>query len=183
VPVGEDQLPHIELTREIARKFNLQYGEVFPEPDPLLAQATRLLGLDNRKMSKSYGNTIDLRDDEKTTTKKASTMITDPARVRLGDPGHPEVCNVCAYHKVFNTPERVEEIEEACRSATWGCTDCKKELAVKINERVRPYRERLVQWSSQPDEVRRVLAEGAEKARSVTEETLRVVKKAVKMIH
>lgn len=183
VPVGEDQLPHIELTREVARKFNQYYGEVFPEPEPLLSAATRLLGLDNRKMSKSYGNTIDLRDDEKTTAQKVATMITDPARVRRTDPGHPEICNVCAYHRVFNTPERTAQIEADCRSAAIGCTDCKKELAEKINERLRPYRQRLAQWSERPEEVRRVLAEGAAKARRVAGETLQVVKKAINMVH
>ena len=182
VPVGEDQLPHIELTREIARKFNLHFGDVFPEPEPLLAKTTRLLGLDNRKMSKSYGNTIDLCEDEETTIKKVDTMITDPARVRRNDPGHPEICNVFSYHKGFNTPERPGEIEAACRSAEIGCRDCKRELAEKINAYLRPYRQRRQELIADPDRVRRILAEGAEKARATAGETMRVVKKAMKMI-
>ena len=184
VPVGEDQLPHIELTREIARRFNQFYGEVFPEPDPILAEGTtnRLLGLDNRKMSKSYGNTINLSDSEEETTAKVDTMITDPARVRRKDPGHPEVCNVFAYHQVFNTPERTAFIEPACRKAEIGCRECKAELACKVNERVATYRERYRYWTSRPDEVRQVLKEGASQALAVAEQTLNEAKRAVKMI-
>lgn len=184
VPVGEDQLPHIELTREIARKFNQTCGEIFPEPDPILSKGTtnRLLGLDNRKMSKSYGNTIDLADSEDETLSKVDTMITDPARVRRKDPGHPEICNVCAYQTVFNTPERAAELQEACRTAQIGCRECKRELADRINERMRPYRERRAYWLERPDDVRDVLSKGAEKARSVASNTLHEAKKATKLI-
>lgn len=182
VPVGEDQLPHIELTRETARKFNQYYGDIFPEPEPILAEATRLLGLDNRKMSKSYGNTINLSESEESTLEKVQTMITDPARVRRNDPGHPEVCNVFSYHQVFNHPDRTMQIETDCRSAVIGCRECKKELAEKVNARVRPYRERLKQWSAEPERVRQVLDAGAQRAREVAEQTLHTVKKAIRMV-
>ena len=181
VPVGEDQVPHIELTREIARKFNQYYGDYFPEPEALLGRSARLLGLDNRKMSKSYGNTIDLTDDEDITLKKVQTMITDPARVRRDDPGHPEICNVYAYHQEFNTQDRVDAIDSDCRTAKIGCRDCKAELAEKINARVAPYRAKRKELMQDQEIVRKILAEGAEKARALAKETMKAVKKATKI--
>jgi tryptophanyl-tRNA synthetase len=182
VPVGEDQLPHIELTREIARKYNNIFGEYFPEPDPLLAKATRLLGLDNRKMSKSYGNTINLSETEEETTKKIGQMITDPARVRRNDPGNPDICNVFSYHKVFNTDDRIDYINKACRTAEIGCRECKMEMAGKVNEYLRPYRERYKEYSADPERVRNILAKGAERAREVAGQTMHDVKKTIKMV-
>ncbi len=182
VPVGEDQLPHIELTREIARKYNQLFGEFFPEPEALMTRSARLLGLDNRKMSKSYGNTIDLKDDEAATRDKVGTMITDPARIRRNDPGNPDICNVFAYHKEFNTAERLPEIDSACRNATVGCRQCKMELAERINDRLAPYRQRLQEFAADPTIVQEILRQGAQRARCLASETMTVVKKAIRMV-
>jgi len=130
VPVGEDQLPHLELTRELQEEFNYLFGEVFPEPQAILTKAKVLPGTDGRKMSKSYGNTIALSDSPDTIRKKVSSMITDPARIRKDDPGHPEVCTVFSFHKVFNENE-VPEIEQHCRGGKIGCVQCKKNLLTK----------------------------------------------------
>lgn len=141
VPVGEDQLPHLELTREIARRFNHMYDEVFPEPDAILTKAKVLPGTDGRKMSKSYNNTIALSDSPDDIIRKVKTMVTDPARIRKDDPGHPEVCTVFSFHKIFNESE-VSEIEEQCRAGKIGCVQCKKKLADKMIEYLEPIYER-----------------------------------------
>ncbi|MEA1929027.1 MAG: tryptophan--tRNA ligase, partial [Candidatus Auribacterota bacterium] len=141
VPVGRDQIPHLELTREIARRFNNLYGKVFPEPQPLLTKSAKLLGLDNRKMSKSYGNFIALSDSPETIQDKVWGMITDTLRIRLSDPGHPEDCNVFAYHRLFNK-EQLPEVEDWCRNAKLGCTGCKNRLAEVLIEYLEPLREK-----------------------------------------
>ena len=140
VPVGEDQVPHIEITREIARRFNNQYGTVFPEPEPRLTKFARLPGLDgNQKMSKSTGNTILLSDSPDEIRKKLKTAVTDPAKVRKGDPGHPDICLVFTYHQKFNAAE-VPEIRRTCESGALGCADCKVMCAGKISDILAPIR-------------------------------------------
>jgi tryptophanyl-tRNA synthetase len=133
VPVGVDQVPHVEITREIARRFNYLYGPVFPEPDAILTQTPKILGLDRRKMSKSYGNAIYLSDSPEEITTKVMQMITDPQRMRRSDPGNPDICNVFEFHKLYTDPEQVRQIDHDCRSAEIGCVECKKIMAKKVN--------------------------------------------------
>jgi tryptophanyl-tRNA synthetase len=180
VPVGEDQLPHLELTREIARRFNFLYGEVFPEPQSKLTKAKVLPGTDGRKMSKSYGNTIALSDDPETVRKKVLSMITDPARIRKDDPGHPEVCAVFAFHKVFNE-EEVPEIECSCREGKIGCVQCKKNLAVKMGEYLTPIYERRQDILQKPQRIREIVENGNENARKAAAKTMEEVRAAMKI--
>ncbi|HPD01035.1 MAG TPA: tryptophan--tRNA ligase [Acetivibrio sp.] len=180
VPVGEDQLPHLELTREIARRFNNLFEEVFPEPQALLTKAKVLPGTDGRKMSKSYNNTIALSDSPDEVRKKVSTMITDPARIRKDDPGHPEVCTVFAFHKVFNE-EEIPQIEEDCKGGKIGCVQCKKKLAQKMAEYLEPIYERRQKLLEKPGYVKEVLQNGNENARKVAGKTIEEVKKAMKI--
>jgi tryptophanyl-tRNA synthetase len=132
VPVGEDQLPHLELTREIARRFNFLYKSVFPEPQPLMTPVKLLPGTDGRKMSKSYGNTVTFADTPDEVRRKVMNMVTDPARIRRNDPGHPEICPVFAFHKVFS-PDEVTEIECSCRKGEIGCVQCKDRKSTRLN--------------------------------------------------
>jgi tryptophanyl-tRNA synthetase len=172
VPVGEDQLPHLELTREIARRFNSLYkNDVFPEPAAKLTTASRLAGLDGRKMSKSYNNTINLSDPADTVRAKVQTMITDPQRVRLADPGHPDVCGVYAYYGVF-APESTAELRTACEKASGGCTECKKRLASILVDKLAPIQQRREAWLKDKQKILDILADGAERARAVARETL-----------
>jgi tryptophanyl-tRNA synthetase len=180
VPVGEDQIPHVELTREIARRFNFLYGEVFPEPASKLTKAKVLPGTDGRKMSKSYGNTIALSDDPETVHKKAMSMITDPARIRKSDPGHPEVCAVYAFHKVFSEKE-APDIEIQCRSGEIGCVQCKKNLAAKMNEYLSPIYERRQNILKKPGYIREVVEQGNKNARNTAEKTMQEVRSAMKI--
>lgn len=180
VPVGEDQLPHLELTREIARRFNFLFKEVFPEPLPKLTKAKVLPGLDGRKMSKSYGNTIALSDSPEDVRKKVSTMITDPARIKKDDPGHPEVCAVYAFHKVFNEAE-VPEIETMCCGGKIGCVQCKRNLADKMAAYMTPIYEKRQQILGNPGIVKEILAAGNEKARKAAAETMKEVREAMKI--
>jgi tryptophanyl-tRNA synthetase len=179
VPVGEDQLPHIELCREIARRFNYLYGEVFPEPEALQTEITRLPGLDTRKMSKSYDNAIDMIEAPEATAGKIGEMITDPARVRKSDPGHPEICAVFTYHKTFSPAARTSEIETACRSAQIGCVECKRELARNVNEFLGPFRERYAEIAARPDRLAQILGDGASRARRIASEVLAEAKDAI----
>ena len=180
VPVGEDQVPHLEMCRELVRRFNFLYGPIFPEPQPILSPTPRLSGLDGRKMSKSYDNCIYLSDNEKNVQKKVSLMITDPARVRRTDPGHPEVCSVCQYQAVFN-PEEVAELQEGCRTATLGCVDCKKRLAEKINELLEPMRKKRADLENKPKVIDSILKDGNKKARAVAQQTMEEVRKALNL--
>lgn len=180
VPVGEDQVPHIELTREIARRFNFLFGEVFPEPEAKLTKAKVLPGTDGRKMSKSYSNTIALADDPETVRKKVMTMVTDPARIKKDDPGHPEVCTVFAFHKVFNE-ESVAEVESLCRGGCIGCVQCKKNLASKMAETLTPIYEKRQELLEKPSYIREVIEEGNKRARSIAEKTMADVRKAMKI--
>lgn len=177
VPVGEDQLPHLELTREIVRRFNHLFGPTFKEPAARLTPTPRLLGLDNRKMSKSYDNCIFLFEDGKSVEKKVKKMITDADKVRLGDPGHPEVCTVFSYHKTFNA-EEVPQLEADCRSGALPCGTCKVNLAGKLNEVLTPLRDRKKEIDAQPERIDALLEEGAVRARAVAAATLQRAKKA-----
>jgi tryptophanyl-tRNA synthetase len=179
VPVGEDQLPHIELTREIARRFNFLYGEMFPEPVALQTETTRLPGLDNRKMSKSYNNAIDMIESAEQTAARIASMITDPQRVRRADPGNPDVCSVYTYHKVYTAKERVAVINNDCRKAAIGCVECKKELAANLNSSLAEFRERYREVSSNPARLKEILAEGARRARETARSVLAEAKERI----
>ena len=180
VPVGIDQVPHIELTREIARRFNNFYGNVFPEPESLLTPVSKLPGLDGRKMSKSYGNSIYLADNPTIITDKVKTMITDPARVKRTDPGHPDVCPVFEYHKVF-APQVTEEISVACKGAQIGCVDCKKRLAGEIITYLGPLQEKRSTLVNNPSIIAEVLEQGKTKAIAAAENTMNEVRKSMKL--
>jgi tryptophanyl-tRNA synthetase len=168
VPVGQDQLPHLELTREI-----------FPEPQPSLTKVPLLLGLDGRKMSKSYGNAIGLQDSEAEIRKKVQSMFTDPQRQRRTDPGRPEICNVYSWHALFSPPERRTEIYTLCTTAMIGCLEDKKELAERVVEFLRPIRERRRELDARPDRLDEILAAGNAKARAIAEQTMAEVREAV----
>ena len=175
VPVGEDQLPHIELTREIARRFNHLYGEVFPEPESRLNKIKVLPGTDGRKMSKSYNNTILLRDSEDEVLKKVMQMTTDPNRIKKTDPGNPDICAVYQYHKVFNT-KMVDEIGTLCRNGEIGCVQCKRILSGKINEMLDPMREKRQMYESNPDLVDQIIEKGNKNASEIATNTMDEVK-------
>lgn len=180
VPVGEDQVPHIEITREIARRFNALYGPVFPEPQALLTESPRILGIDGRKMSKSLGNQIDLSASAEEVQRKVMAMFTDPEKIRKGDPGHPERCNVFAFHRTVGNP-RSTEIEEDCRKGSLGCVACKRELGgllVEFLKNIAPYRER---YEKSPGFVREILIEGSRKARRLARETLEEARQAMRI--
>jgi len=181
VPVGEDQKPHVELTREIARRFNNFYGPVLSEPDVRLTPTPKLPGTDGRKMSKSYGNTINLGEDEKSIRQKLKTMVTDPARKLRTDPGDPAKCPVFDLHKVFSTEETRAWAAEGCRTAGIGCIDCKKTLADHLVARIAPISERRRDYEKRPNDVRDVFLEGARRAREITERTMTDVRSAVKL--
>lgn len=183
VPVGIDQLPHVELTREITRRFNFLYGEIFPVPEPLLTNVPKLLGIDGRKMSKSYDNSIFLSDQGDALRRKVAAMFTDPQRQRKSDPGRPELCNVRTFHVLYSAAERVAEIESACRSAGIGCTECKRQLAEALAEGMRPIHERREHYLSHPDEVRAVIADGNRRAGAIARATLAEVREALKINH
>ena len=180
VPVGEDQLPHLELAREIVRKFGSHYGEgIFPEPAGKLTQTPRLMGLDNTRMAKSKGNTIDLSEDLVSVEKKVRGMFTDPNRKKRSDPGNPQVCNVFAFHGMLNTKERHAKIEVDCKAAAIGCVECKAELAGKMLDWLRPIQERRQALLSEPGKLDALLARGNERARAVAKATMQEVRKAV----
>jgi tryptophanyl-tRNA synthetase len=173
VPVGEDQLPHVEIARELARRFNNQYGTVFPEPDAKLTKFARLPGLDglDRKMSKSAGNTVLLSDPPAEIAKKVRTAVTDPQKVRRNDPGRPEICLIYTYHRKFN-PEGASDVERDCRSGALGCVECKSRVAAKIAETLAPVREKREHYTSHMDEVRDILADGEQRAKQRAAETM-----------
>jgi tryptophanyl-tRNA synthetase len=182
VPVGDDQVPHLELTREVVRRFHHFYGEVFVEPQAMLTRTSRLPGLDNRKMSKSYGNTIDLSDTAEDVVKKVRQMYTDPKRVRADIPGTVEGNPVFAYHDAFNPDvAEVEDLKARYRAGKVGDVEVKTKLAAAINARLEPIRERRAAALEQPGRLREILVEGSRKARTVAEETMERVRDAVKL--
>ena len=179
VPVGMDQVPHLELTREISRRFNSLYStELFADCAAIFTPTPRLLGLDNRKMSKSYGNTINLSDTPEEILAKVKNMVTDPQRLRLKDAGHPDECNVFAYYKAF-APAKVPHVREWCEGALQGCTHCKISLADMIIEYLRPLREERAKLEKDRAYVDQVLKDGATRARAVAVKTMSEVRKAV----
>jgi tryptophanyl-tRNA synthetase len=181
VPVGEDQVPHVEISREIARRFNNQFGNVFPEPEPLLTKFARLPGLDgNAKMSKSLGNTILISDDPETVKAKMKKAVTDPQKIRKGDPGNPDICLVFSYHKKFN-PGEVPEIDAGCRSGALGCVDCKMNCASKISLMLEPLIGKRRYYESKKDEVLEILYDGENRAQKVAKETMEEVREKMKM--
>lgn len=172
VPVGEDQVPHIEISREIARRFNNQYGETFHEPEPLLTKFARLVGLDgNAKMSKSLNNAILMSDDVETVKAKMKKAVTDPNKQRKGDPGNPDICLVFSYHKKFN-PDEVNEIDSGCRSGELGCFDCKMRCAAKISNVLEPIIEKRKYYESNINEVKDILADGERRGRETAVQTM-----------
>jgi tryptophanyl-tRNA synthetase len=181
VPVGEDQIPHIELSRKIVRRFNELYEPVLVEPQVLVGDVPRLIGLDGKdKMSKSLNNAIFLADSADEVKQKVWDAVTDPARIRKTDLGHPEVCTVYAYHQVFNKAE-IEEVEADCRQGRIGCVQCKKKLTAKLNELLEPMRERRQSYLEQPDLVKDILQEGTRRAHAVAKETMLDVRSAMKI--
>ncbi len=180
VPVGEDQVPHLEMCREIARRFNFLYGGIFPEPQALLTATPRVPGLDGRKMSKSYGNAIFLSESRESIDEKVlRRMVTDPARKRRNDPGNPELCPVFDHHKVFSPASQIAWADAGCRSAGIGCVECKSALLANLHARLAPLRERRAELETAPEAVDAILARGAEKAREVAGSTLAEVRSAV----
>jgi len=182
VPVGEDQLPHLELAREIVRRFNSLYGFVFPEPQAKLTLFPSVIGLDGvQKMSKSYNNQIEIAASPEEILERVKTAFTDPARKRRSDPGHPEECNVFRLHKFF-TPARVEEISSECIHAGIGCVDCKKILAQSISSTLEPFRERRAVLASKPDYINEVLDDGTRRAEAIAKETIKEVKEKMGLL-
>lgn len=177
VPVGEDQIPHLELAREIVRRFHHLFSPTFPEPQPELTETPLIIGLDgSQKMSKSLNNHIELAATSEETLKRVLTAVTDPQRRYKTDPGRPEVCNVYSLHKYFN-PDKVEDIADKCRNALRGCVDCKGILADGINRELAPFRERRREFSERPTYLKEVLEEGAERARAIAKDTLAEVER------
>ena len=181
VPVGVDQAPHVEITREIARRFNHFYGNVFPEPATILTETPKILGIDRRKMSKSYNNAIFLSDSPKDISAKVSRMITDPQRKRRSDPGNPDVCNVFDFHKLYTDSQMVKEIDEQCRTAGIGCVECKQKMAQGLIAALEPIREKRTYYESRPDLVDDIMTEGSNKARRTAQSTMEDVRAAIKI--
>ena len=182
VPVGEDQLPLIEQCREIVRKFNSIYGEVLREPQAYLSETKRIKGLDgNEKMGKSLGNAIYLSDSEEEITRKVMSAVTDPNRIRKDDKGNPDVCMVAYYHNLFSSEEECKNICAECRAGQRGCVACKKQLAKNIIEYLRPMREKRAYYEAHPEEVDKILYEGTQKAKAKAKETMKNVKKAMRL--
>lgn len=181
VPVGIDQVPHVEITREIARRFNSLYGNVFPEPAAILTETSKILGLDRRKMSKSYNNAIFLADSPEDIASKVSQMITDPQRARKSDPGDPGVCNVFEFHKLYSDSQTVADVNEQCRAAKIGCVECKKKMAKNLATALDPIREKRKYYEENPQLVADIIVTGSNKARAVAQQTMEDVRSALKI--
>ncbi|MCX5846034.1 MAG: tryptophan--tRNA ligase [Deltaproteobacteria bacterium] len=181
VPVGVDQLPHVELTREIARRFNFLYREIFPIPEPLLTDVPKLLGIDGRKMSKSYDNSIYISDREDALKTKIGAMFTDPQRMRKRDPGRPELCNVFTFHQIYSLPDDVQEISRECKGAGIGCTDCKRSLADRIIKGMQQIHARQDYFRGHIDEVKSIIEDGNTRATRIARKTMEEVREAVKI--
>jgi tryptophanyl-tRNA synthetase len=181
VPVGEDQSPHVELTREIARRFNHFYSNVFPLPETLLTPDARILGMDRRKMSNSYNNAIFISESKEIVTKKVADMITDPQRARRSDPGRPDFCNVFTFHELYTDKEMLKEIDEGCRKASIGCVDCKKMMASNLNKALEPIREKRSELKANLKIVDNIIDEGNKNARKIAKDTMKEVREVVKI--
>ncbi len=181
VPVGTDQIPHLEFAREVVRSFNYRYNtDILVEPQAKVTEIPKVLGIDGeRKMSKSLDNHIELAATPEETTKRVMSMVTDPQRIRRDDPGNPEVCNVFTLHKIFSSSEEVDRIDQECRTADIGCVECKRLLANNLNQHLAPFRERRTKLAEDEGYVRAVLSDGAERARVIAEETMGEVREAV----
>jgi len=184
VPVGEDQVQHLELSREVTRRFNSRYGPLFPEPKERLTAAARVMGLDDptRKMSKSLGNTIGLLEDPKSIWEKIRTGVTDPARIRRTDPGEPTKCNIYSLHQFFSSPEPIDYVAKGCRSAGIGCIECKKVLFESMMAVLNPIRERATQLLAEPQTVWSILHRGADRCREIAAATMAEVRKAMGLL-
>ncbi len=182
VPVGQDQLPHLELTREIARRFNYLYGEIFPEPQAMLTSAAKCPGLDGRKMSKSYGNAIGLGESLDEIRPKVMSMLTDTNRKRKSDPGDPEICNLFPYHVLMTAAEEQARIREGCTTASWGCVDCKKLLLESLEVFLRPIHERRRALEENPERLWAILEEGTARANELSNKTLQEVKQLLNFV-
>ncbi len=181
VPVGEDQVSHLELCREVARRFNHLYGEVFPEPEAKLTRTPRLPGTDGRKMGKSYRNEIQLSEDPSSIRQKVLTMVTDPARVRRTDPGNPDICPVFEHHRQFTDAPGQEWAAHGCRTAEIGCVDCKKRLLEHLLPVVEPLHEKRVELEKDVEGVKEILIQGSRKAQVLAQETMQEVRQAMKL--
>lgn len=181
VPVGVDQVPHVEITREIARRFNYLYGKVFPEPEAILTKTPKILGLDRRKMSKSYDNAIYLFEKSDDISSKVSRMITDPQRARKNDPGNPEVCNVFEFHKLYSDKTTVDTVNKECRTAGIGCVECKKMMAKNLIRALEPIRGKREYYEGKPELLDEIFAAGSNKARKIAQKTMEEVKSVVKV--
>jgi len=179
VPVGVDQAPHVELTREIVRRFNQLYRPVFPEPEVLLTEAQKVPGLDGRKMSKSYNNAVFLSDTPNEIDQKLSRMTTDPARVKRTDPGEPEKCPAFQLHKIYCTAEEIEYVTKGCRTAGIGCLECKKVMIKHVVEELAPIRERRARYENKPEEVEAVLSNGSCSAKQEATKTMAEVRETL----
>ena len=179
VPVGVDQVPHVEITREIARRFNYFYGNVFPEPDAILTQTPKILGLDRRKMSKSYDNAIYLSDTPDETRKKVLQMVTDPQRARKSDPGNPDICNVYEFHKLYSDEATIATTGSACRKAEIGCVECKQKMAEFLIKGLEPIHDKRAYYLDHPDLVDEIFMQGNAKASRVAQATMEEVRSAV----
>ncbi len=181
VPVGKDQVPHLELTREIVRRFNYLYKNVFPEPEQILTEMSKVLGIDRRKMSKSYNNAIYLSDTPKEIENKVSQMITDPQRKRKNDPGDPDICNVFSFHKLYSADDQVSMVDSECRKAGIGCVECKKMMAGNLVDYLAPFQEKRGYYLSHSEKVMEILNKGTEQARSIARQTMEEVREAIKL--
>jgi len=181
VPVGIDQAPHVELTREIARRFNYLYGNIFPIPETILTETSKILGIDRRKMSKSYNNAIFLSDSLEEIRNKVSQMITDPQRARRTDPGNPEVCNVFSFHHLYSGQQTVQRVDPECRKAQIGCVECKEMMAENLIRALEPLHEKRAYYKAHPDTVRAIIEDGDERARTVARKTMEEVREAIKI--
>ena len=181
VPVGIDQVPHVEITREIARRFNFLYGQIFPEPEAILTKTPKILGFDRRKMSKSYNNAIFLSDAPDAISSKVSLMITDPQRARKKDPGYPEVCNVFEFHKIYTDGSITADINAKCRIAGIGCVECKKIMAQNLAVSLEPIREKRKYYEANPKIVDDIIADGNIRARKVAVKTMEEVRNLLKI--
>jgi tryptophanyl-tRNA synthetase len=181
VPVGVDQVPHVEITREIARRFNYLYGNVFPEPESILTETPKILGIDRRKMSKSYNNAIYFSDSPDEIAANVSKMLTDPQRARKSDPGDPDVCNVYEFHKFYSDTKTVDRINQECRTAKIGCVECKKIMAQNLIKALEPMREKREYYEARPQLIEDIIKDGCDKARRVARRTMAEVRAAVKL--
>ena len=181
VPVGIDQVPHVELSREIARRFNFFYRPVFPIPDPLLTEIPKLLGIDGRKMSKSYDNAIHISDSPPEIRKKVGQMFTDPQRIKRSDPGNPDICNVFAFHKVYSPQETVERVNMDCRRAAIGCVEDKRNLAENVVAYLAPIHEKRAMYLKNPHLIEEVLQDGCRRARVIAAQTMEEVRRTMKI--